>query len=117
MPTDRAPIFGRDVADVAWRPGPEHLADSRLARFVRDTGMSDVAALHARAVDDPGWFWGAAADDLGLSWQRRPPAVMDTSRGLEGRRWGPGGGFNYARAAPGPRPARAPTGERGGGAG
>src|SRR6266550_6883433 len=111
MPTDRAPIFGRDVADVAWRPGPEHLADSRLARFVRNTGMSDVAALHARAVDDPGWFWGAAADDLELSWQHRPAAVMDTSRGPEWTRWWTGGAFNYARAATEPRAARDPDGE------
>jgi acetyl-CoA synthetase len=111
VPTDRAPIFGRDVAEVAWRPDPELLADSRLARFLRETGMSDVAALHARAVDDPGWFWGAAADDLDLSWQRRPTAVMDASRGPEWTRWWIGGSFNYARAATEPRAARDPDGE------
>jgi acetyl-CoA synthetase len=111
VPTDRAPIFGRDVADVAWRPSPELLADSRLARFVRATGMLDAAALHARAVDDPGWFWGAAADDLDLAWQRRPTAVMDASRGPEWTRWWTGGAFNYARAATEPRAARDPDGE------
>ena len=111
MLVDRPPIFGRDVADVAWRPGPELLADSRLARFVRATGMSDVAALHARAVDDPGWFWGAAADDMELAWQRRPTAVMDASRGPEWTRWWTGGAFNYAEASTAPRAARDPSGE------
>jgi acetyl-CoA synthetase len=108
---DRAPIFGRDVADVAWRPGPELLADGRLARFLRATGMADVATLHARAVDDPGWFWGAAADDMELAWQRHPSAVMDPSRGPEWTRWWTGGAFNYAQAATEPRAARDPDGE------
>jgi acetyl-CoA synthetase len=111
VPTDRAPIFGRDVPDVAWRPSPELLAESRLARFLRATGMADVPALHARAVDDPGWFWGAAVDDMELDWQRRPTAVMDASRGPEWTRWWTGGSFNYARAATEPRAARDPDGE------
>jgi acetyl-CoA synthetase len=111
VPTDRAPIFGRDVPDVAWRPTPELLAESRLARLLRATGMADVPALHARAVDDPGWFWGAAADDMELDWQRRPTAVMDASRGPEWTRWWTGGSFNYAIAATDPRAARDPDGE------
>ena len=111
MPTDRAPIFGRDVADVAWRPGPELLADSRLARFLRATRMTDVATLHDRAVDDPGWFWGAAADDMELAWERRPTSVMDASGGPEWTRWWTGGAFNYANAATQPRAARDPDGE------
>jgi acetyl-CoA synthetase len=111
VPTDRAPIFGRDGADVAWRPTPELLAESRLAGFLRSTAMVDIPSLHARAVDDPGWFWGAAADDLDLAWQRRPTAVMDASRGPEWTRWWIGGAFNYARAAVEPRAARDPDGE------
>jgi len=111
VPTDRAPIFGRDMPDVAWRPTPELLAESRLARFLRATGMADVPALHARAVDDPAWFWGAAADDIELDWQRRPTAVMDASGGPEWTRWWTGGSFNYARTATEPRAARDPDGE------
>jgi acetyl-CoA synthetase len=109
--TDPAPIFGQDVADVAWRPGPELLADSRLARFIRSTGTPDVATLHARAVDDPAWFWGAAADDLELAWQRQPGSIMDASRGPEWTRWWSGGAFNYAVAATAPRAGRDPDGE------
>jgi acetyl-CoA synthetase len=111
VPTDRAQIFGRDVPGVAWRPTPELLAESRLARLLRATGMADVPALHTRAVDDPGWFWGAAADDMELDWQRRPTAVMDASGGPEWTRWWTGGSFNYARAATEPRAARDPDGE------
>ena len=49
---------------------------SRLARFLRSTGEPGLEALQARAVADPAWFWGAAVDDLGLSWQRPPDQLQ-----------------------------------------
>ncbi|MBA2718094.1 MAG: AMP-binding protein [Chloroflexi bacterium] len=110
MPDDR-PIFGRDVPDAAWRPSPELLAYSRLAGFLRATGERDLTALQGRAVADPAWFWGAAVDDLGLAWQRRPTEVMDPSGGPEWTRWWRGGAFNHAEAATAPRAARDPEGE------
>ena len=111
MPSDRRPIFGRDVPDAAWRPTPELLHDSRLARFLRATGEATLETLQARAVADPGWFWGAAADDIGVAWQRRPGEVLDATRGPAWARWWGGGAFDYARAATEPRAANDPTGE------
>jgi acetyl-CoA synthetase len=108
--TEERPIFGRDVAGVAWRPSPELLADSRLARFLLATGEPDLAALQSRAMADPGWFWGAAAEDLGVAWQRAPEGVMDASGGPEWTRWWRGGLLNYASAATEPRAARDPDG-------
>jgi hypothetical protein len=52
------PIFGRDVPDAIWRPGPHLLADAQLAGFLRSNGEHDLERLQARAVADPGWFWG-----------------------------------------------------------
>jgi len=81
------PIFGRDGPAAAWRPSPELLAESRLARFLRTTREPTLDALQARAVSDPAWFWGAAVDDLGLGWQRHPDQVMDPSVGPGWTRW------------------------------
>ena len=105
------PMFGRDVPDAAWRPAPEQLEQSRLARFVRATGLPDLEALQRRAEDDPAWFWGAAADDLEIAWQRRPAEILDSSRGPAWSRWWSGGAFNYAAAAIDPRADRDPNGE------
>jgi acetyl-CoA synthetase len=107
----RSPIFGRDVPDAAWRPSPGLLADSRLAGLLRATGTSDLESLQARAVDDPGWFWSAAVDDLALDWQRSPSRPVDLSRGPEWATWWIGGAFNHAAAATEPRAARDPDGE------
>ncbi len=110
MRAARAPIFGRDIPDAAWRPSPELLVESRLARFLRSTGEPGLEALQARAVDDPAWFWSAAADDLGLDWQRHPTTPLDLSDGPEWARWWIGGAFNYADAATRPRAERDPEG-------
>jgi acetyl-CoA synthetase len=105
------PTFGRDVPDAAWRPSPEDLAESRLARFVRASGMANLDVLQARAAVDPAWFWAAAADDLALPWQRRPASILDVSRGPEWSRWWIGGAFNHAAAAIDPRVVREPGSE------
>jgi acetyl-CoA synthetase len=105
------PIFGRDVPDAAWRPGPEQITDSRLGRFLAATGLPDLEALQARSAADPAWFWGAAADDLELAWQRRPTTVLDASGGPEWSRWWGGGAFNHAAAAIDPRFEREPFAE------
>ncbi len=104
------PTFGRDVPDAAWRPSPADLADSRLAHFVRAAGEADLDALQRHAEADPAWFWGAAADDLALAWQRPARAVLDAGDGPEWTRWWLGGAFNYADAATAPRAARDPDG-------
>jgi acetyl-CoA synthetase len=105
------PIFGRDGEDVAWRPGPELERDARLAGFLRATGEASLDALQTRAAADPGWFWGAAADDIGIAWQRRPREVVDLSGGPAWARWWIGGSFDYTRAAIDPRAERDPDGE------
>ena len=110
MSHDR-PIFGRDVPDAAWRPTAALLDEARLATFLRATGEQSLEDLQSRAVRDPGWFWGAAVDDIGLDWQRHPAEVMDASGGPEWTRWWRGGAFNHAEAATAPRAARDPDGQ------
>ena len=104
------PVFGRDVPDAAWRPAADAAAATRLGRFIRATGEPDLEALQRHAERDPGWFWGAAADDLRLDWQRRPTRTLDTSGGVEWSRWWGGGSFNYASAAIDGRARRDPNG-------
>ena len=104
------PIFGRDGDGVAWRPSPDLARDARLARFLRATGEPSLDALQTRAAADPGWFWGAAADDIGIAWRRRPREVVDLSGGQAWARWWIGGAFDYTRAAIEPRAERDPDG-------
>ena len=106
MPADH-PIFGRDVPDAAWRPTPELLA--RLAGSRASSGRPasrDLEALQARAVADPGWFWGAAADDLGARLAAPAgPGRWTCERRARWARWWRGGAFNHAVASIEPRAA------------
>jgi acetyl-CoA synthetase len=103
--------FARADVDAAWRPDAALLAEARPAEFVRRLGAEDLDAVQARAVEDPAWFWSAAADDLGLAWQRRPTGVLDLTRGVPFGRWWSGGAFNYAAAAVDPLAATRPLDE------
>jgi acetyl-CoA synthetase len=103
------PIFGRNADDVAWRPDPAAAADARLARFLRSTGEPSLDALQARAVADPGWFWGAATDDIAIPWARRPREVADFSGGPAWVRWWIGGSFDWSWAAVEPGAQRDPA--------
>ena len=102
--------FARVGSEAPWQPSRADLSESRLARFVtnalRDLSMAGnghnedgLEVLQARAAADPGWFWGAAADDLAIHWQRRPTTVLDPGAGIERTRWWTGGAFNHALAA------------------
>ncbi|CAN5841702.1 AMP-binding protein [soil metagenome] len=104
------PIFGREVPAAAWRPDADAVTSTRLGRFLRAVDEPDLEALQRRSETDPAWFWGAAADDIGLAWQRRPTQVLDVSEGVEWSRWWSGGAFNYAAAATDPRATADPTG-------
>jgi acetyl-CoA synthetase len=104
------PTFGRDVDSAAWRPARDAFATTRLGRFIRSAGETDLVSLQAHAEADPAWFWSAAADDLDLAWQRRPGGVLDVTRGVEWSRWWTGGAFNYSLAALAPRAAANPGG-------
>ena len=104
------PIFGRHSEGVAWQPDPAAADASRLARFLRATGEPSLGALQARAVADPAWFWGAAADDIAIPWTRRPRDVLDLTGGPAWARWWIGGAFDWSWAAVEPRVRRDPDG-------
>jgi acetyl-CoA synthetase len=107
---DPWPIFARDAPGVAWRPDPATMAETRLAGLLRMSAEPNLTALQAHATGDPAWFWGLAADDLALPWQRRPTATLDLSGGIEWARWWTGGAFNYAAAGLDRRAGRDPKG-------
>jgi acetyl-CoA synthetase len=85
--------------DVAWRPNDAYLDRSRLRRFMARHGIATYDELLARANDDPGWYWGAMAEELGLVWSRPYRRVLDLSRGKPWAEWFTGGGFNYVTSA------------------
>ncbi len=107
-PDQGRPAFARPDSPADWRPSPAQLDEARLAEFVRRAGAADLDNLQLRAVDDPGWFWSSAADDIGVHWQRRPTTILDLAGGPARARWWGGGAFNHAVASTEPWAASRP---------
>ena len=94
-----APHHDAIDVDVAWRPGPEHLARSRMQRFWQSRGLGSYEALLEWAAADVGRYWDAAVRDLGIVFDPPASQPLDRSRGKAWATFFPDAGFNYAEAA------------------
>lgn len=79
-------LFGHADAAV-WRPGPEHIARSKLAAAMRRWGFASLEEFHAASVDRPDWFWPAAAEDLGVPLRGQVTQVRNEAGGRAFPRW------------------------------
>ncbi len=80
--------------DIVWRPRPDDLRNSHVARLMRRHGISRAADLRARAAMDPSWFYPAILEDLGVEWFQPYQRLRDTTRGLPWTEWFLGGKIN-----------------------
>jgi acetyl-CoA synthetase len=91
------PVSARSPVEeglVLWEPSRDVIERCRLKRFMDQHGVSSFSELLARASSDLEWFWGAAAQDIGVRFERPYRQVLDTSRGLEWARWWRGAEMN-----------------------
>jgi acetyl-CoA synthetase len=82
-----------------WEPAPEQARASRLARFLRSLGVSDLTGAQQAARDSAERFWAAVVDDLDIRWSHRFERALDSSEGIEWTRFWPGGRVNLASSA------------------
>ena len=67
---------------------------ANLTHFMRAHGIADYAALLARSVAEPAWFWNAVIDYAGVRFYEPYHAVMDDSAGKPWTQWCVGGTTN-----------------------
>ncbi len=72
---------------VVWRPRPDDLASSHVARLMRRFDIDSADELRERAARDLHWFYPAILDDLGVEWFRPFEELLDESRGLPWTSW------------------------------
>ena len=80
----------------AWRPGPEELEGSNLARFMAEVGVGSYRELHRWSVTHRGEFWQRVIDRLGIVLEQPPDRILDESFGPLHPRWLPGARLNIA---------------------
>jgi acetyl-CoA synthetase len=79
---------------IIWRPRPDDLERSHVARLMRRHGIADAEALRRRAAAEPEWFYPAILEDLGVEWFTPYRQLADRSRGLPWTEWFVGGRLN-----------------------
>ena len=82
--------------EVIWRPTPEVIERARITRLMRSLGVTTLAELQRRSIDDPEWYWNGVVKDLGLRWLTPYTGVLDDARGPAWPRWFPGGRLNFS---------------------
>ena len=82
--------------EIIWRPTPEVIERARITRLMRSLGVTSLAELQRRSVEDPEWYWNGVVKDLGLRWLTPYTKVLDDSRGPAWPRWFPGGRLNFS---------------------
>ncbi|MDV6012401.1 acetoacetate--CoA ligase [Haloechinothrix sp. LS1_15] len=93
-----------DIPEVLWRPDPEEVADTRIARFrdwlraEKGVDTGDYTQLWEWSVAELDDFWAACAQYLGVRWHAEAERVRDGDRMPEVR-WFPGATLNYAEHA------------------
>lgn len=93
-----------DTPELLWQPSADAVAASRIQAFrewldnEKGVHTADYDELWSFSVTQPGEFWGAVADFLGVRWHERPNEVL-ADASVPGARWFPGGTLNYAEHA------------------
>jgi acetyl-CoA synthetase len=80
-----------------WRPTPDLVERANVTRLARALGAADYRELHRISIEEPGRFWPAVVEDLGIEFSRPWDSVLDASRGPEWTTWFNGGRVNVAR--------------------
>lgn len=84
---------------IVWEPSAEYIERSRLRGFWRRRGFDSLEALQAWSEADPGTYWDAAVQDLGLEFSTGYSTALDLSNGKPWASWFVDGKFNYVANA------------------
>jgi acetyl-CoA synthetase len=72
--------------EILWRPRPDDLERSHVARLMRRHGIAGAAELRVRSLDAD-WFYPAMLDDVGVEWFTPWRRLAERSRGLPWTDW------------------------------
>jgi acetoacetyl-CoA synthetase len=90
------------TAEPLWRPPPEQIRDSHLAKFRdwlrenRSLDLKDHHAIYEWSIEDLEGFWSAIAEFFDVRFHTPPERVLQLNADPIRTKWFPGGTLNYA---------------------
>ncbi|HET7669418.1 MAG TPA: acetoacetate--CoA ligase [Burkholderiales bacterium] len=79
-----------------WTPSPERIAETHLARFMKEVGKTSYAELHAWSVAHAPEFWSRLWDFCGVIGEKGGQVLVDGER-MPGAQWFPQARLNFAQ--------------------
>ena len=80
--------------DIAWKPGPDIIANSNLKSFMDGFGVKTYDELLLKSSTEQEQFWDALLHHIDLKFYQPYTKVMDTSAGIAHTKWCLGGTTN-----------------------
>jgi acetyl-CoA synthetase len=86
------------MSTPAFRPSDAQRESARVASFMREHNISDMATMRSRASNEPDWFWDAVVSFLDIPFKENFTKVLDDSSGMAWSKWFVGGKLNVVDA-------------------
>ena len=75
------------MSEFTFIPTDAQIQDSNIYQFMKQYNIDSLAALTAKACNDPEWFWQAVERDAGIIWDVPYTRILDSTRGIMWSRW------------------------------
>jgi acetoacetyl-CoA synthetase len=84
------------MSEPLWTPSAERVAQTAMARFMREVGKRDYAELHRWSVEQAPEFWNRLWDFCGVIGEKGGETLVEGNR-MPGARWFPQARLNFAQ--------------------
>ena len=84
------------MSEPLWTPSAERVAQTAMARFMREVGKRDYAELHRWSVEQAPEFWNQLWDFCGVIGEKGGETLVEGNR-MPGARWFPQARLNFAQ--------------------
>ena len=84
------------MTEPMWTPSAERVAQTGIARFMREVGKTGYAELHRWSVEQSPDFWNRVWDFCGVIGEKGARTLVDGER-MPGAKWFPDGRLNFAQ--------------------
>ena len=80
------------MSNYTWSPTTGYIDNANVTRLARKHGLHGIDELRRRSVADPGWYWNAVLEDLGIEFStpHSAPGLDERGAGPEPRHRAPG---------------------------
>lgn len=82
-----------------WSPSAAYTSGSHLEKLMQSLGLPGYEELYKYSIENPGEFWRATLEQIGVEWFEPYREYVDLSRGVMWPSWFPGGKLNLAHNA------------------